>query len=193
MTDVFTVLREDHLEAEQIMNRLEAQAAAGSLTETERAERRRLVERLIIESSKHEAVEEQHFWPAVRDHLAGGDALANTAINQESEAKNVLARLEGMKPSDPEFERLLSGLIADTREHIEYEQTQVWPGMREALTAEQSEQLGAAIVKARKTAPTRPHPHTPAKPGLLKTAGMAAAATDRLRDKLTGRGKLVQR
>jgi hypothetical protein len=33
-----------------------------------------------------------------------------------------------------------------------------------------------------------PHPHTPPSPGVLKTAGPAAAAADKARDKLAGRG-----
>jgi hemerythrin-like domain-containing protein len=191
MADVFTVLREDHLDVEHMLNRLETQAASGPLDEQDRVERKLLVERLVMELSKHEAVEEQLFWPVVRDALPDGDMLANTAINQENEGKSVLQRLEAMRTPSGEFERLLAGFIPDAREHIEYEQTQVWPKLREALTPEQAEDLGAKISKAKLFAPTRPHPHTPAKPGMLKTAGMAAAATDRLRDKLTGRGKVA--
>jgi hypothetical protein len=64
------------------------------------------------------------------------------------------------------------------REHIAYEETSVWPELRKALSAEEADDLG-----------TRPHPHTPPKPGLLKTAGRAIAAADRVRDAVTGRGK----
>jgi hypothetical protein len=49
--------------------------------------------------------------------------------------------------------------------------------------------LGDSLEQAKKTAPTRPHPHTPASPGVLKTAGPAAAAADRARDAATGRGR----
>ena len=45
------------------------------------------------------------------------------------------------------------------------------------------------MTTAKKAAPTRPHPHTPPKPGVLKTAGVAAAAVDKMRDTATGRGK----
>ncbi len=41
----------------------------------------------------------------------------------------------------------------------------------------------------RATAPTRPHPHTPPSPGVLRTAGPVAAAADKARDKVTGRGE----
>jgi hypothetical protein len=51
------------------------------------------------------------------------------------------------------------------------------------------EQIGKKMAIAKKAAPTRPHPHTPPKPGVLKTAGVAAAAVDKMRDAATGRGK----
>ncbi len=49
-------------------------------------------------------------------------------------------------------------------------------------------ELDRKITDGKKTAPTRPHPHTPASPGVLKAAGPAAAAADKARDAVTGRG-----
>ena len=68
------------------------------------------------------------------------------------------------------------------------EETQVWPGLRAALTAETAAELGTKIADGKSTAPTRPHPHTPPTPGALKTAGPVAAAADKVRDTITGRG-----
>jgi hypothetical protein len=75
------------------------------------------------------------------------------------------------------------------REHIAFEGTQVWPELERALSPEEAEELGDKIAEGKKIAPTRPHPHTPSKPGVLKTAGPAVAAADRVRDTITGRGK----
>ena len=58
----------------------------------------------------------------------------------------------------------------------------------DALTAEAADELGTKIAEGKKTAPTRPHPHTPPSPGALKTAGPVAAAADKARDAVTGRG-----
>jgi MFS family permease len=49
----------------------------------------------------------------------------------------------------------------------------------------QGHQLG----QAREHGPTRPHPHAPASPEVLKMAGPAVAAVDKLRDAVTGRGR----
>ena len=124
----------------------------------------------------------------MRDHIQSGSALADEAIGQEQAAKQVLADLDKAGSGDAEFERLLGKFVVDAREHIEFEETQVWPLLRTALSAETSAELGEKIAEGKKTAPTRPHPHTPPSPGALKAAGPVAAAADKARDKLTGRG-----
>ena len=151
--------------------------------------RKQLTDKLIIESSKHEAAEEQYFWPAVRDHLPNGNELADHAVDQETEAKHVLARLDKLSPGDAEFEDLLSKYIPAACEHIRYEEDAVWPALSAVLTAAQAEDLGKNITEAKKVAPTRPHPHTLPDPGVLKTAGPAVATADKVRDAMSGRGE----
>jgi hemerythrin superfamily protein len=190
MGNVFDVLRKDHEEVKRALTELEGGPTAASGAGTDQlTARERLVEELIIEESKHEAVEEEYFWPAVREHLPDGDELADHAIEQEQAAKYVLNDLIGVKPDDPKFEELVSRFISDGREHIDYEETNVWPEMEKALSAAEAEDLGEKIEQGKKIAPTRPHPHTPPKPGILKAAGPPVAAADRARDAVTGRGR----
>ena len=189
MTDAFEVLAQDHLEVKQMLSQLELGGVRqGEATKDQLAERKKLAEQLVIEESKHEAVEEMYFWPAVREHLPNGDELADTAIGQEDEGKEVLDKLDKLDAGTPEFEKLLAEFTRAGREHIAYEETRVWPGLRTALTEEQAEDLGSKLEAGKKTAPTRPHPRTPSSPGALKSTGPAAAAADKLRDKVTGRG-----
>jgi hemerythrin-like domain-containing protein len=190
MADVFSVLSKDHEEVKAMLAELEkGPTKATGANEDQLALRKKMAEQLIIEESRHEAVEEMFFWPAVREHLASGDELADTATSQEQEAKHVLNDLDKLDADDAEFERLLGTFIQAGREHIAFEETQVWPGLRVALTTEQAEELGTKLAEGKKTAPTRPHPHTPPSPGVLKTAGPAVAAADRARDAVTGRNK----
>ena len=189
MADVFTVLGQDHQEVKRMLAELEkGPTKAIGASEDQLALRKKMAEELIIEESKHEALEEMYFWPAVREHLEAGSTLADEATGQEQAAKRVLTDLDKLQAGDAEFEQLLATFTVDAREHIEFEETQVWPLLRRTLPAETSAELGEKIAEGKKTAPTRPHPHTPPSPGVLKTAGPAAAAADKARDKLTGRG-----
>ncbi len=187
MAEVFEVLAKDHAEVKQMLAELEAGPAAAT-TSKDLSMRKKMVEQLVIEESKHEAVEEMYFWPAVREKLPDGDKLAGTAIGQEQEGKEVLDKLDKLDVSDAGFEKLVTKFIEAGRTHISYEETQVWPSLRNALSAEEASEIGTKIEQGKKTAPSRPHPHTPPSPGVLKAAGPLAAAADRARDKATGRG-----
>ena len=101
----------------------------------------------------------------------------------------MLDRLDKLTPEDTEFEALLAEFTKAGRAHIAFEETVVWPSLRSVLTAEQADSLGRQLAEGKQNAPTRPHPKTPASPGLLKTAGPAITATDRLRDAATGRNE----
>ena len=100
----------------------------------------------------------------------------------------MLAELDKLQAGDAEFERLLAKFIIDAREHIAFEETQVWPGLRTALSADKAAELGTKITEGKKAAPTRPHPHTPTSPGVLMGDGPAVAAAVMARDAVTGRG-----
>lgn len=187
MTDVFDVLSHDHEEVKRMLAELEAGPPIGPAGQDERELRTKMVEQLVIEESKHEALEQEYFWPAVRELLSDGDKLADHAIEQEQSAKGVLNDLIGLGAGQAKFEELLASFIADARVHIAYEEGSVWHRIRAVISPERSHELGEKIAEGKKTAPTRPHPHTPPKPGVLKTAGAAAAATDKVRDKISGR------
>lgn len=189
MTDVFDVLALDHVEVKRMLDELERGPANGTGASGDQVLlRKKMVEQLVIEESRHEALEEMYFWPAVREHVTGGDALADEATGQEQEGKKVLDELDKADATHPRFEQLLSTFTEAARDHIQFEEQSVWPRAREALPAEVAAALGTKITEGKKTAPTRPHPHAPASPGLLKTAGPAVAATDKARDAATGRG-----
>jgi hemerythrin superfamily protein len=189
MPNVFDVLRKDHEEVKQALAELESGPTAATGASPEQKEiRKRLVDQMIAEESKHEVVEEEYFWPTVRDKLPDGDQLADEATDQEQAAKRILDDLMDLDPDDPRFEDRLRTFIADGREHIAFEEERVFSRMRQAISAEEADELGTKIEEGKKLAPTRPHPNTPPRPGILKTLGKAAAVADRARDTITGRG-----
>jgi hemerythrin-like domain-containing protein len=189
MPSAFDVLASDHKQVKRLLSQFEAAPAASGTNDSLLAARKKMAETLVIEESKHEAVEEMYFWPAVRKHLPDGDKLADQAIGQEQEGKRILGKLDKLDSGSPEFVMLLGEFTKAARDHIAFEETRVWPALRSAMTEAEAADLGDRLERAKKTAPTRPHPHTPASPGVLKTAGPAAAAADRARDAATGRGR----
>ena len=189
MPSAFDVLAKDHEQVKRLLSQFEAAPAASGTNDSLLAARKKMAETLVIEESKHEAVEEMYFWPAVRKHLPDGDKLADEATGQEQEGKRILDKLDTLDADSPEFVMLLGEFTKAARDHIAFEETRVWPALRSAMSESEAADLGDSLEQAKKTAPTRPHPHTPATPGVLKTAGPAAAVADRARDAATGRGQ----
>jgi len=157
MEDVFDVLAEDHEEIRQALAELEkGPTAATGATEDQLMLRKIMTEELIIEESKHEARELAHLWPAVRTDVPGGDQLADRAICAELEIVALLAELDKLDVSQPEFENLLSKFTRAGREHFDFEERYVWPRLRSALTAKASAELGRKMLLARQPASCMP-------------------------------------
>jgi hemerythrin-like domain-containing protein len=62
-----------------------------------------------------------------------------TVLSQDhEEVKRMLAELDKLDAGDAEFEDLLAAFTGAAREHIRFEETVVWPGLRTALTTERA-------------------------------------------------------
>jgi hemerythrin-like domain-containing protein len=182
--DALTFLRQDH---KSVLGMLEVLEEAPSGSGADLSGLETMVTNLVIAESQHEAIEEQFFWPAVRDALEDGDALADEAIRQEQEGKQLLQSLVDGKPGEAEYHEALQHFVKAGRDHIAYEQDVVFPRFEAAMSREKLDKLGEKLELAKRIAPTRPHPDTPPNPTVLKTMGMVAATVDHVRDALTGR------
>ncbi|MGV0715047.1 hemerythrin domain-containing protein [Mycolicibacterium sp. XJ662] len=182
--DALTFLREDH---KSVLGMFEVLDGAPTGEGAQRSGLETMVTNLVIAESQHEAIEQQFFWPAVRDALEDGDELADEAISQEQAGKELLQRLENGKPGEADYHEALQEFVKIGREHIRYEQEVVWPKFEAAVSPKDREKLGDKLEAAKKVAPTRPHPDTPANPLVQKTMGMGAAMVDHIRDAATGR------
>lgn len=182
--DALTFLRQDH---KSVLGMLEVLDGAPSGDGATNSGLSTMVTNLVIAESQHEAIEEQFFWPAVREVLDDGDALADRAIEQEQEGKQLLQRLEDGAPGDHDYHDALKAFVKAARDHIAYEQEVVWPAFEAAISRDDLIKMGEKLEAAKKVAPTRPHPDTPPSPAVLKTMGMATAMVDHVRDAVTGR------
>jgi len=156
MEDVFDVLADDHEEIRKALAELEkGPTAVTGATEDQLVLRKIMTEELIIEQSKHEEIELTWLWPPVREHVLGGERLADRAVCAELEIVSLLAGLDELDVSQPEFERVLSAFTQAAREHFDFEERYVWPRLRSALTAKAADELGRRVLLARQAVPER--------------------------------------
>ncbi len=163
MEDMFDVLAENHEEIRQVLAELEkGPTAATGATEDQLMLRKMMTEELIIEESKHEEIGLTCVWPAVREHVPGGDVLADRAICQELEIIALLAELDKLDASHPEFEDLLGQFTRAGREHFDFEERHAWPRLRSALAPKAAGELGRKILLAKQAVPALPYPRASA-------------------------------
>ena len=149
------------------------------------AHRRHL--KVITELVRHSVAEEMYLYPAARKAIPGGDQLADREIEEHAAAEQVMKDLEKVAPEDPRFDQLLAQLITDIRGHVADEETDLFPRLQAACSEQELVELGEKVRRAKKVAPTRPHPSAPDTPPANKVLGPAVGLVDRIRDALTGR------
>jgi hypothetical protein len=181
--DVTTVLTRDHDRVTALLEQLSAipgHKQGGSEAQIQRRES--IVDMVTVELSKHEAVEQEHLWPAVRDVLPDGEARAEQAMHQEQEGKDTLAALGKADPDSDGFDELVELLVLLCRKHVAFED-QVFLALNDAMDDDQRQSLGAKLRRSKVMAPTRPHRHAPKSPGpAVMAAGAPAAVADKVRD-----------
>ncbi|MFF0109522.1 hemerythrin domain-containing protein [Streptomyces hirsutus] len=179
--DVIAELTTDHREVDELFAQIENQPVGDP-------RRRELADELTIELVRHSVAEEMHLYPAVREHVEGGNEIADKELTDHAEVEQHLKDLEGLDAQDPQFNHLVAKLKLEVSEHVRDEEDRLFPLLAAACTPEVLDDLGDRIRTAKKIAPTRPHPSAPDTPPGNKLLGPGAGLVDRARDLLTGRG-----
>jgi hemerythrin superfamily protein len=173
--NALTLLKQDHGNVETLFKRFEATGP------DDVDEKRRIVDLIIEQLSVHATIEEQFFYPAVRE--SGSDEAARLTLEGLEEhhvAKTTLNELEKMQPTDERFDAKVTVLIESVRHHVEEEENDLFPMVREAMNGPQLDELGETMEKAKATAPTRPHPFMPDTPPFNQIIGLPVAMVDRV-------------
>ena len=151
--------------------------------------KRELVREFTRELSIHAAIEEQLFYPMVRDELPQGDDLVEESLDEHQGVKELLAAIEDTDPAEPKFDERVTMLIREVRHHVQEEETEILPGLRAWLSTDVLQDLGRRLADAKATAPTHPHPNAPNEGGVVKTMGdRAMGMVDRVRDDMNQEG-----
>ncbi len=147
--DAIVVLTRDHNQVKAMLKQLKTVPGhtEGGLPE-QVAIRGPIVEAISDAVSKHEAIEEQHFWPAVRRALPDGDRWADGALEQEKQGSQTLAELLRCSPDTDEFDGLVSNLMPQLHQHVAFEE-HLFLRLREVMPAEELDELGQTLRQAK--------------------------------------------
>src|SRR5919107_3204758 len=177
--DVVDILTSDHREMIALIGQIHG-TADGS-------QRRDLADTLIAEIMRHAVAEEMYVYPAIEDHVPNGKDEVEHDKKEHDDIVKLMKRLEKVEPSEPAFMELVNELEAQLSHHANDEETEQFPKLRLHIPREKLVDIGEKVEKAKKLAPTRPHPSAPHSELFHKTLGPGVGMVDRLLDKLTHR------
>ncbi len=178
--DAISMLKDDHKTVEQLFKRFEK---AGDRAHVEKGD---IVDRIIETLSMHAAIEEQLFYPSARTTVADTEDIVLESLEEHHIVKWVLSELDSMSPEDERFDAKVTVLIENVRHHVQEEEQELFPMVRNALGRNSLGDLGKAMAAARKVAPTHPHPRSPDTPPGNLVAGAKTGVADRILDTVNG-------
>lgn len=174
------MLKDDHKTIERLFKQYEQ---AG---ERAYAEKRNVVDRIVEELSVHAVAEEQIFYPVTRETVPAVHDVALESLEEHHIVKWELAELQRMDPRHERFDAKVKVLIENVRHHVQEEENEYFPAVRSELGTKILNQVGDAMVEAKRKAPTHPHPRSPDTPPGNVVAGAVAAVVDRVSDTVSG-------
>lgn len=150
---------------------------------TDQARRRKVAQVVVGALSRHLSAAEQYLYPAVNDLGPEGPALAARGLAQDRELLEALRRLDADLES-PERAAEVGRLL---ERHAHTAAQELRPLLHREASIEDLHRLGNRFETAEESAPTRPHPGTPARPPWNKIVDPVVAVADKARDLVSWR------
>jgi hemerythrin-like domain-containing protein len=149
-TDAIVLLKNDHKEIRKLFTQFEKTG------ENAHAAKGKLVDRMIELLTQHTYIENEVMYPRVRALLPEVEDDVLESYEEHHVADVLVVELAAMKPDAERFTAKTTVLIENVRHHIEEEEQEWFPKVREGLGRSVLQDIGAEMIKARKKAPKRP-------------------------------------
>ncbi len=164
-TDAIVQLKDDHKKIKQLFRRFEQAGENATATKA------RLAKQILEELTVHTYLENEVMYPEVRKLLPEVEDDVLESYEEHHVADVLAAELAVMGPDHERFVPKMTVLIENVRHHIEEEEQEWFPKVREGLGRTQLREIGQAMADRRKSAPRHP-----AQPSALKKAVDAVLA-----------------
>jgi hemerythrin superfamily protein len=139
--DVITLLTTDHRELQRLFEMMTSDKSARPLA----------LPLAVAMLEAHSEAEEQGVYPALARE-AGEEAEAKHATEEHHEAEHMGKHLLEMDWESEEFDQALRQWIDAVQHHVEEEENELLPALREALDAARLEELGLEFARLRSQA-----------------------------------------
>ena len=154
--DAIVILKDDHKEVRALFREFEKST-------TTKARKGTIVKKVIELLTVHTYIENEVMYPEVRRLLPQLEDDVLESYEEHHVADVLVMELAALKPGDERFEAKTTVLIENVRHHIEEEEQEWFPQVRESLGRKELQEIGAEMEEARTSAP-----RTPSQPSALK-------------------------
>jgi hemerythrin superfamily protein len=149
-TDAIVLLKNDHKQVRKLFRDFEK---AG---DNAHAAKGRIVDRIIELLTVHTYIENEVMYPRVRELMPEVEDDILESYEEHHVADVLVMELWAMKPTDERFTAKTTVLIENVDHHIDEEEQEWFPKVREGLGRKVLQELGADMLEAKKKAPTKP-------------------------------------
>jgi hemerythrin-like domain-containing protein len=149
-TDAIVLLKNDHKEVRKLFRDFQK---AG---ENAHATKGRIVEKIIELLTVHTYIENEVMYPRVRELMPEVEDDILESYEEHHVADVLVMELYSMKPTEERFTAKTTVLIESVDHHIDEEEQEWFPKVREGLGRKVLQELGAEMLEAKKKAPTKP-------------------------------------
>ena len=156
-SDAIVLLKADHKEIREQFRRF---AAAG---ENAAAAKGKIVETIIELLTVHTYIENEVMYPEVRKLLPDLEDDVLESYEEHHVADVLVAELAAMSPDAERFDAKTTVLIENVTHHMDEEEQDWFPKVRQGLGRTTLQELGVALQEAKKRAP-----RSPAQPSVVK-------------------------
>jgi len=148
-TDAIVLLRNDHTEVRRLFKEFQKPS-------TTDARKGAIVKKVVELLTVHTYIENEVMYPRVRALLPELEDDVLESYEEHHVADVLVVELAAMKPDAERFTAKTTVLIENVRHHIEEEEQEWFPKVREGLGRKALQELGADLEKAKKKAPKKP-------------------------------------
>ena len=149
-TDAIVMLKDDHKDILKTFKEFENAGENAAKTKG------KLVDRIIELLTVHTYIENEVMYPRVRELLPELEDDVLESYEEHHVADVLVMELSGMKPTDERFDAKTTVLIENVQHHMDEEEQDWFPKVREGLGRKQLQEIGAEMVAAKKKAPKKP-------------------------------------
>lgn len=119
--DAVATLRSDHRAVEK------AFAEFKKLTDRDSAAKKKLADHICDELLVHMQLEEEIFYPAIKDSVKGVEEVVKEGVVEHSGAKVLIKQIKGMKGNEDLFDTKVNVLAEQIEHHVKEEEGEMFP------------------------------------------------------------------